>query len=114
MVQTEVGIDVFRDGLEGGGTADSRESVNGTIALLVAFGRASCSKCCVHIGGRALGIPKSNDCTHHSVTETVISFHVDNSPVLCISQPISCFLRCNFSTCSVFSLYAQRLSNRCP
>lgn len=50
---------------------------------------------------------------HITVTETVISFHVDNSPVLCISQPMSCFLHCNFGTCSVLPSNAQCLSNSC-
>lgn len=50
---------------------------------------------------------------HITVTETDISFHVDNSPVLCISQPISCFLHCNFGTCAVLPSNAQCLSNRC-
>lgn len=60
VAQREMGMDIFRDGLEGGGRGDSRESVNGTIALLLAFGRAGCSKC-VHIGGRVWGILKSQD-----------------------------------------------------
>jgi len=55
---SEVGMDVFRDGPEGG-RAGSRESMNGTIALCVAFGRYGYSKCCVDIGGRAWGIPES-------------------------------------------------------
>lgn len=53
VVQMEVGIDVFRDGPEWDGRTDSKESINGTIASLVAFGRAGCSKCYMHIGGRA-------------------------------------------------------------
>lgn len=54
-------MDTFRDGPEGAGRADSSESMNGTIALLTAFGRADCSKCCMCTGGRAWGIPKSKD-----------------------------------------------------
>lgn len=37
MVQVEVGMDMFRDGPEWSGRAGSRESMNGTMALLVAF-----------------------------------------------------------------------------
>lgn len=37
VAQREMGMDMFRDGLEGGGRGDSRESVNGTIALTSCF-----------------------------------------------------------------------------
>lgn len=61
MTQMEVGMDVFRDGPEWAGRADSRECMNGTIALLITFGRTDCSNCCMCIGGTAWGIPKSKD-----------------------------------------------------
>lgn len=60
MAQMEMGMDIFRDGPEQRGRAGSRESRNGMIALPAACGRAGFSKC-VHVGGRAWGIPKSKD-----------------------------------------------------